>query len=181
MSDTASPAGGANPSAASAGRRGFPGGWKIIALALAVLAAAAGGGYYEFVMRRPPPGPQAARQEPPLPFYLEVKPLVVSMSGDGSETHFVQIGVNLTLSGAAAGNLVSAMMPEVDDSLRLTALSFKVEDITTPSGVDKMRSRMVADLNRMLLRRLGAERIMQVNLGQKDLVQHIYFSQLIIE
>lgn len=181
MSDTASATGEGKPAKPAARRGGLLGGWKILALAVVVLAAAAGGGYYELVMRRPAPRQQAAQNEPPLPFYLEVKPLVVSMEGSGGETHFVQIGVNLTLSGAAAGNLVNAMMPEVEDSLRLVALSFKVEDITTPAGVDKMRSRMTADLNRMLLQRLGADRITQVNAGQKQLVRHLYFSQLIIE
>jgi flagellar basal body-associated protein FliL len=157
-------------------------GWKAIVLLAVVLAAAAGGaGYYFLVLRAPVHNEQAAPKEPPLPFYLEVKPFVVSMSGNDGATHFVQIGVNLTLSGTSLGNLVTAMLPEVEDTLRLTALSFKVNDITTPEGVDKMRARMTADLNRMLLQRLGAARIVGRNDGRKEVVQNIYFSQLIVE
>jgi flagellar basal body-associated protein FliL len=180
MSDTAS----ADPDTdvGIAPRRGLLGSWKIIALAVLLLAGAGGGGYYyRFVMHGAAHPQQAIKQEPPLPFYLEIKPLVVSMSAGGSETHFVQIGVNLTLSGASAGNLVTAMLPEVQDTLRLSALSFKTADITTPAGVDKMRARMIADVNRMMLQRLGAERIEAVNTGHKELVHNIFFSQLIIE
>jgi flagellar protein FliL len=184
MSDTASAAD-ARPTDEAAPRRGWFSPVKIVLLAVVVLlVAAAGGGYYyyQFVMRKAPHGAQAVKKEPPLPYYLEVKPFVVSMGGSGSETHFVQIGIDLTLSGAAAGNLVNAMLPEVQDTLRLSALSFKVNDITTPAGVDKMRGRMIADLNRMLLQHLGAARIAQVNgSGDKDLIRHLYFSQLIIE
>ncbi|HTT78246.1 MAG TPA: flagellar basal body-associated FliL family protein [Stellaceae bacterium] len=157
-------------------------GRNLIVLAVLLLAAAGGGYYYYYVVRRSAPhGMHAASTEPPLPFYMAVKPFVVSMPGSGSDTHFVQIGVNLTLSGAAAGNLVTAMMPEVEDALRLSALSFKVSDITTPAGVDKLRAKMTADLNQMLLQRLGAERIMGADGGSKNIVRNIYFSQLIIE
>jgi flagellar protein FliL len=183
MSDTTSAANAAQ-SAEAAPRRGFLSPLWLILLALVLLALAGGGGYYyQFVLRKAPPaqGGQAVQKEPPLPYYLEVKPFVVSMGGSGSETHFVQIGVNLTLPGAAAGNLINAMLPEVQDTLRLSALSFKVNDITSPAGVEKMRTRMVADLNRMLLQHLGAERIARVNGGDKELVKHLYFSQLIIE
>jgi flagellar basal body-associated protein FliL len=180
MSDTASTTEGKLP-AAAAGGRGLLSGRNLIVLAVLLLAAAGGGFYYYVVMRGATHRTHAVQKEPPLPFYLMVKPFVVSMAGSGSDTHFVQIGVNLTLSGAAAGNLVTAMMPEVEDTLRLSALSFKVSDITTPAGVDKMRAKMTADLNRMLLQRLGAARIMQVDGGVKNMVRHIYFSQLIIE
>ncbi len=182
MSDTASGAAGGKPAGASAGHRGFLSGRNLIVLAVLLLAAAGGGYYYYVVMRGAAHDMHAGKKEPPLPFYLMVKPLVVSMAGSGSDTHFVQIGVNLTLSGAAAGSLVTAMMPEVEDTLRLTVLSFKVSDITTPAGVEKMRAKMTADLNRMLLQRLGAARIMQVDGGgSKNMVRNIYFSQLVIE
>jgi flagellar FliL protein len=178
MSDTASAADTTPPSDRSLFSR-----LRLVLVAVVVLAAAGGGAYYyKFVMHKAPQGAKALKKEPPLPFYLAVKPFVVSMGGGGNGvTHFVQIGVNLTLSGASAGNLVTALMPEVQDTLRLAALSFKVGDITTPAGVDKMRQRMTVDLNRMLLQRLGAQRITQINNGDKDLVKHIYFSQLIIE
>jgi flagellar basal body-associated protein FliL len=181
MSDTTSATAEENSAVAAAGPRSFLSGRNLIVLAVLLLAAAGGGYYYYFVMRSPVHDTHAVKTEPALPFYLEVKPFVVSMAGGGSDTHFVQVGVNLTLSGAAAGNLVTAMMPEVEDMLRLSALSFKVSDITTPAGVDKMRAKMTADLNHMLLQRLGAARVMQVDGGSNNMVRNIYFSQLIVE
>lgn len=175
MTDAAQVADGA------AGRRRSLFGWKTLAVLALVLLGGAGGAYYYFVMLRPPPQSDKAALETPLPFYLEVKPFVVSVANANGEPHFTQIGVNLTLSGAKVGALVDAMAPEVTDTLRLTVLSFKVEDITNPAGVDKLRAKMIAALNRMLLQRLGAARLAAVNNGRKDAVQNISFSQLIIE
>lgn len=156
--------------------------WKIIAVVLALLAAAAGGAAYWFLVERTSGQSRpAVAAEPVLPFYLEVKPLVVSMRGSDGAAHIVQLGVNLTLSGGAVGKLVDAMQPEVQDAMRLTALSFQVDDIETPAGIEKMRAKMTADVNRMLRQRLGAERIAGVNAGRKDAVQNIYFSTLVIE
>jgi flagellar basal body-associated protein FliL len=179
MSDTAQAT--AVEDAATGVRRSMFG-WKTLALAAVVVLAAAGGAYYYLVMMRPVPhGDQTVQQEPPLPFYLEVKPFVVSLANANGEPHFTQIGVNLTLSGARLGALVDAMAPEVTDTLRLAVLSFKVEDITSPAGVDKLRAKMIEALNKMLLQRLGAERIAAINNGSKVAIRNIYFSQLIIE
>ena len=156
--------------------------WKLIA-AIVVLLAAGGGAAYMFYLE-PMLRPQTASvtHEAPLPTYLEVKPFVVSMLGrEGSATHFVQIGVNLTVSGSAVANLITAMLPEVADAMRLTLLGFKVDDITTAEGLDKVRAAMTADVNQMLVRRLGGERLERANGGGKDAVQNIFFSQLVIE
>jgi flagellar basal body-associated protein FliL len=178
MTDTAQAAPG---QAARSGRRRSLFGWKTLALAVLVLLAGAGGAYYYLVMMRPPPAGKNAAAEAALPFYLEVKPFVVSLANANGEPHFTQIGVNLTLSGAKMGALVDAMAPEVTDTLRLTVLSFKVEQITNPAGVDKLRAQMIAALNKMLLARLGADRIAAADNGRKAAVQNISFTQLIIE
>jgi flagellar protein FliL len=157
--------------------------WKVMALVAIVVLGAGGAGAYWFLGSRLMAHPQkmAKMQEAPLPYFLEVKPFVASMVNAAGTPHFVQIGVNFTMAGAAAGNLVTAMLPEVTDTMRLTALTFKVEDIVTPAGVDKMRKAMLASVNKALLQRLGAERIMGVTGGDKDAVRQIYFTQLIIE
>jgi flagellar FliL protein len=156
--------------------------WKIIVPVVLVLVLAGGGAAYFFLIMRPAgQGEQAAKPETALPFYLEIKPFVVSMKGADDNSHFVQLGINLLLSGPELGNLVSAVEPEVDDAMRLSALHFKVEDIVTPAGVDKMRAAMVADINRVLAQRLGIDRIQRLNGGSKDAVRTLYFSQLVIE
>jgi flagellar basal body-associated protein FliL len=160
--------------------------WRLIAMSgLLIAAMAGGGGYWYFFLGQRPGADSAQIPEPeaPLPFYLEVKPFVVSMVNSTGTPHFVQLGVNLTLSGGAAANVVSVVLPEVQDAMRQTALTFKVDDIVTPVGVDKMREAMIARVNRALLQRLGAERVKRLNGSQanNDLVQNIYFSTLIVE
>ncbi|HJU19450.1 MAG TPA: flagellar basal body-associated FliL family protein [Stellaceae bacterium] len=156
---------------------------RLIMLAFVlVLVVAAGGAGYMFLWHprgdaaRPAAAPAAA-----LPFYLEIKPFVVSMEGEGDSAHFVQLGVNLTLSGPALGQLVSAVLPEVQDAMRQAVLGFKVADITTPAGVDKLRRAMTERVNHVLLQRLGAQRIAAVNGGETKAVRNIYFSTLVIE
>ncbi len=160
--------------------------WWLIAISGLLIAAVAGGGayWYFFLGQHPGAGSlQKPESEAPLPFYLEVKPFVVSMVNSTGTPHFVQLGVNLTLSEGAAANVVSAVLPEVQDAMRQTALTFKVDDVVTPAGVDKMREAMIVSVNRVLLQQLGAERIKRLNGGQgnNDLVQNIYFSTLIVE
>lgn len=166
--------------AASPRRRSFFN-WKIALAALVVIVInAAGAGYYLYFLRQAP-ARQAAAAEPALPFYLKVKPFVVSLKSSDGTAHFVQVGVNLTLPGPAVGKLINAILPEVQDQLRITALRFRPGEIETPAGIAKMRAAMTADLNHLLLRRLGAERIKQANAGSTAAVRNIYFSQLVIE
>lgn len=154
----------------------------LIALPL-VLVLAGGGAYYYMFLRHPAGGHgrHAARQAAPLPSYLKVKPFVVTMAGEGEASHFVQVGVTLTLSGPALGALIKAVLPEVEDAMRQTVLAFKVADIMTPAGVDKLRKTMTANVNRVLLRQLGAGRISEADGGKKDAVRNVYFTTLIVE
>jgi flagellar FliL protein len=172
--------GAARPAARKSGGRGL----RIVALLalLLVLVGGAGGAYYYMFLGHPAAGHDRPAVKPAaLPFYFEIKPFVVSMASDTGSPHFVQIGVSLTLSGAAMGNLVGAVQPEVEDAMRQTVLSFKADDITTPAGVDKLRKAMTADVNRVLLRRLGPQRIKEANGGETKAVRDIYFTTLVIE
>jgi flagellar basal body-associated protein FliL len=166
-------------------RRGAIRFWGIISASLGVAGLAGAAGYWYFALREPAvaPNEQAQSAELPLPYYLEIKPFVVSITNSAGTPHFVQLGLNLTVSGSNAGNAVTALLPEIQDAVRQTALGFKVDDIVSPEGVDKMREAMVANANRALLRRLGAERVKRLASGEPDgrVVQNIYFSTLIVE
>jgi flagellar basal body-associated protein FliL len=184
MSDRAQSAAGVQGGAAGLRR----GPWRLIVVATIGLLAAAGGGaaYYYRVYDRSPShvtghDGQAGPVEQPLPFYLAVKPFVVSMRDGEGAVHLVQLGVNLVLWAASSSNLVTAMLPEIADRLRLTMLSDQLKDITTPAGVDRLRVQMTNDLNHMLQQRLGAERIAAATKSHDALVKNVYFSQLIVQ
>lgn len=174
MSDTGQTAAKAAP------RKGGRSLLMLAAIAL-LLIIVAGGGAYVYLGRARASHDHTAKAEAPLPFYLDVKPFVVSLNNGSGIPHFVQLGVTLSLSGAALGHLIEAVLPEVEDAMRQTLLGFKVEDITTPAGVDKLRKAMTTNVNHVLLRQLGKARIAEANAGRTDAVRNIYFTTLTIE
>jgi len=157
----------------------------IVALPMMITAAAGVAGYWYFFLREHTEVAKQNVPEPelPLPFYLEIKPFVVSAVNSAGVPHFVQMGLNLILSGSNAGDVVMAVLPEVQDTIRQTTLGFKVDDIVTPAGVDRLREAMIANVNRTLLGRLGADRVKRLGGGDPDrgIVKNIYFSTFIIE
>ncbi|MGH7038616.1 MAG: flagellar basal body-associated FliL family protein [Stellaceae bacterium] len=179
MSDTGQTAakGSANAGAPRKGGRSL---LMLGAIAL-LLVIIAGGGAYFYLGRARADHSQLAKAEAPLPFYLKVKPFVVSLNNGSGIPHFVQLGVTLSLSGPALGHLIEAVLPEVEDAMRQTLLAFKVEDITTPAGVDKLRKAMIANVNHVLLLQPGAARIKEANAGRAEAVRNIYFTTLTIE
>src|ERR1700761_3924975 len=81
---------------------------KIMAVVLAALVAIAGGaGDWYFMPRYSAPAVKDEAAEPP--FYMELKPFVVSIGNDAGTPHFVQLGLNLALSGKDVGNAVGAI------------------------------------------------------------------------
>lgn len=153
----------------------------LIALVLVLLIAGGGGAYLYFWRRPADHGKPAAKMHAPLPFYLKLKPFVVSLNNGSGTPHFVQLGVTLSLSGPALSPLIKAVLPEVEDAMRQSLLAFKVEELTTPAGVDKLRQAMIGKVNHVLRQRLGAARIKEASGGKMDAVRKIYFTTLIIE
>lgn len=155
--------------------------WKMIAVLVIAIAACAGGAYWFLAPRQAPQIANNHVSEPP--FYLEIKPFVVSIANDAGSPHFVELGINLALPGKDAGNAITGILPEIQDALRQTALAFKVEEIVTPAGVDKLRQAMLAAANRLLAQRLGAEQVKRLGGAQPNgrVVQNVYFSTLIVE
>jgi flagellar basal body-associated protein FliL len=157
---------------------------KMIVMALIALITIGGGaGGWWFMTRHSPPPVAAATTATAAPFYLELKPFVVSVASDAGTPHFVQLGLSLALPGKDAGDAVSGILPEVEDALRQTVLAFKAEEILTPAGVDRLRQAMIASANRLLLRRLGTAEVMRLNGENQNggVVRSLYFSTLIVE
>ena len=77
----------------------------------------------------------------------------------------MQLGISLQLPRAAAGEMVTAVLPEIQDAMRQTLLGFKSEDLQTPTGVNKVRKAMTDHLNEVMARVLGAERVAKMTDG----------------
>ncbi len=121
--------------------------------------------------------------EAPLPSFLDLKPLVVTVPSRNGPSHFVQLGASFQLTDAAGGEMITAVLPKVQDAMRQVLLTFKSEDLQTPEGIDKARAAMLAKVNAILVQVLGHERVVKATGGKPDapVVQAIYFATLIIE
>lgn len=153
--------------------------WGLIALAAVALLAAGGGGWYFIFGGRGAP----KTVEVPLPYFLDLKPFVVSMPSSTGTPQFVQLGVSLQLPRPAAGEMINALLPEVQDAMRETLLGFKSDDLKNTDGVNKVRGTMIRHLNDVLGGVLGPERMTKLTAGSPNgaLVQNIMFPTLVVE
>jgi flagellar FliL protein len=155
--------------------------WGLIGVVLLVLIGAGGGAWYFFLGGRAPPQPKQV--EAPLPYFLDLKPFVVSLPSANGTPHFVQLGISLQLPRAAAGEMVTAVLPEIQDAMRQTLLGYKSDDLQTPEGVNKVRKAMIEHLNAVMTHVLGADRVAKMTDGTEGgaFVQNILFATLIVE
>src|SRR5258708_5841321 len=153
--------------------------WIIIAAALLLTGAGGGGAWYFFIGRNA--GGETHAAPKPLPFFLDLKAFVVTVGSNSGQSRFIQLGASLQLTGAGAGEQITAVLPRVQDAMRQTMLTFKADDMTSPDGVNKVRRAMTKHLNEVLLSVLGAERFKEAAGGEPELVQNIYFPTLVVE
>jgi flagellar basal body-associated protein FliL len=158
--------------------------WGLIGFVVLVLLGAGGAVWYLFLGGSQHFGAQQAREvEAPLPYFLDLKPFVVSIPNGNGTPHFVQLGVSLQLPRSAAGEMVTAVLPEIQDAMRQTLLGFKSDDLQSPAGVDRVRKAMTEHLNEVMTRVLGRERIAKLTAGAPNgaFVQNVLFATLIVE
>ena len=155
--------------------------WGVIGLALLVLIGAGGAVWYFFLGGRAPQQPKQI--EAPLPYFLDLKPFVVSLPSASGTPHFVQLGISLQLPRAAAGEMVTAVLPEIQDAMRQTLLGYKSDELQNTDGVNKVRQALLKHLNEVLARVFGPDRVAKITDGQPnhDVVQNILFATLIVE
>jgi flagellar FliL protein len=154
----------------------------MILLLLVVLGGGGGAAWYFMMGKAHSPAGEAHAAENPIPFTLAIKPFVITMASADGTPRFVQLGVNLQLPGAGAGEVVANVMPQLQDAMRQAVLGFKADELQTVDGINKVRGAMVTQTNQVLAQLLGAGRITQLTGGAKTgLVQNIYFPTLIIE
>jgi flagellar basal body-associated protein FliL len=154
--------------------------WQIIALLLLVIIAALSGGAGYWYWTRAAPTRELAAAPP---FYLNLNPFVVSLANGEGSPYLVQLGVSLELPGKDAGDAVTSILPELQDTLRETVLAFTVDDVVTPAGVDRLRQAMIVAANRLLRRRFAAARIKGLAAGNPSgaVVENIFFPTLVVD
>jgi flagellar FliL protein len=150
-----------------------------------ILLAGIGGGVWYFLLggKAYLAGGDHKPVEAPLPYFLELKPFVVSVPSKAGPSRFVQLGLGLELPGSSSGALVTAILPQVQDAIRRAVLAFKADDLQSQEGLEKVRAAVLTALNKALLTYLGAERIEKAAPGKPAdaMVINIYFQQLVVE
>ena len=158
--------------------------WGLIGVVVLLLIIVGGAVWYFFLGGKEHFAPQQAKEvEVPLPYFMDLKPFVVSMPSSSGTPHFVQLGISLQLPRSTAGEMVTAVLPEIQDAMRQTLLGFKSDELQTPDGVNKVRKAMTEHLNQVMTRVLGPERIAKLTAGTPNgaFVQNVLFATLIVE
>jgi flagellar FliL protein len=154
---------------------------KLIVLAALVLIAVLGGGgayFYLFAGAKSGAPKEAA---PALPFFVEVKPFVVTMKAADDSMHYVQLALSLKVPGEDAVAAANTVMPEILDMIRQSVLGFKIDDLQTQEGVEKLRAALLAQSNRVLLQALGKDKVAKLGAKGGALVGNVFFQNLVIE
>jgi flagellar protein FliL len=157
--------------------------FKLILIVLVALIALGGGGgyYYMFMMKAKPQSGVAEKPAPALPHFVDVKPFVITVKGTDNNLHYVQLALSLKVPGEPAAKSTDAVMPEILDMIRQTVFGFKLDQLQSADGVNKLRAALVTGSNHVLRQSLGDTKVKE--LGGKDdrLVSNIYFSTLVIQ
>lgn len=154
---------------------------KLFMLAGVVLILLSGGGgayFYLFAGAKPGAPKEAA---PAQPFFVEVKPFVVTMKAADDSMHYVQLALSLKVPGEEAVAAANTVMPEILDMIRQAVLGFKIDDLQTQEGVEKLRSVLLAQSNRVLLQALGKDKVATLGATSGALVSNVFFQNLVIE
>lgn len=153
----------------------------LIFILLPVLLLAGGGGAYFFLLSGPaqPSGPKEAA--PAQPFFVEIKPFVVTVKATDGSMHYVQIALSLKVPNEEAVAAVGTIMPEEQDMIRQAVLGFKIDDLQTQDGVNKLRDAITTGSNRVFLQALGPQKIDKLGGTAGMLVRNVYFQNLVIE
>ena len=154
--------------------------WGIIVGSLLFLLGAGGAAWFFLLGGREHSG--SPKVEAPLPFLLPLKPFVVSIGSVGGLPHFVQLGPTLQLADAATGDVVTAVMPQLQDAMRQTVLGFKADELQTSNGIEKLRKAILERTNTALVQSIGAQRAEQLKrASETPIVQNVLFSTLVVE
>lgn len=156
---------------------------KLIIMLLVPLLLLGGGGAGYFLMfsggEAKPGAPKEAA--PAQPFFVEIKPFVVTVKATDGSMHYVQIALSLKVPNEEAIAAATSVMPEVEDTIRQAVLGFKIDDLQTKEGVNKLRAAITSGSNHVLLVALGPQKVEQLGGTAGMLVSNIYFQNLVIE
>jgi len=153
----------------------------IVLVALIVILGGAGGGYMFLFAGGDAKQKEAKETAPPAPFFVEVKPFVVTMKAADGSMHYVQIALSLKVPNEEAVAAAGTVMPEIQDMIRQAVLGFKIDELQTQDGVNKLRTAVTTGSNKVLLVALGAQKVDKLGGKAGMLVNNVYFQNLVIE
>lgn len=111
----------------------------------------------------------AAKLEPA--FYVPLDPpFVVSFEGENGETRFVQLTLQAMARSEKTIDSIKRHAPAIRNSFLFLISGYKVEELATLKGKEKLRAEMLA----------AANQIMEKNTGSAG-IEELYFTSLVIQ
>jgi flagellar FliL protein len=109
------------------------------------------------------------KHEPALYVPLD-PPFVVSFESEGGETRFVQLTLQAMARSEKTIDAIKQHAPAIRNSFLFLISGYKVEELTTLKGKEKLRADML----------VAANQIMEKNTGSAG-IEELYFTSLVIQ
>jgi len=123
----------------------------------------------------PEPEAEAAKEKPEGPLepaiYVPLDPpFVVSFNDENGDTRFVQLTLQAMARNKHTIDAVKTHAPAIRNAFLFLISGYKVEDLATLAGKEKLRAAMLASANE----------IMEKNTGEPG-IEELYFTSLVIQ
>lgn len=135
----------------------------LILLAVIVLLAVGGGGaaYYFYKQASEHPGKPVA----PPPVFYALEPFTVNLNGgddgdsDGSDGHYLHVGLTLKIPNADTQHQLAAYLPELRSRILLLITARKPSDLATVKGKNKLSDDIRATIEQPFVKDGGSIKI----------------------
>lgn len=140
----------------------------LILLALLLLGGGGGGAYWYFMM---PHGDEKPERKPPT--YIRLDPMVVNVNSE-SESHFLQVTIDLKVEDEKVTEEVKLLMPEIRDGALLLFSGQDPFEVVTPQKREQLRKAILDLANKAVSEHMHDEH-------KKSPIKGVYFTTFVLQ
>ncbi|MGC8971031.1 MAG: flagellar basal body-associated FliL family protein [bacterium] len=89
------------------------------------------------------------QQEKPVIVSLK-KEILTNLANEGNIFHYIKVSVSLEVINSSAAKIVETEMPRIRDEIILVFNGAKVNELSTPAGIERVKERIIQRLNSLL-------------------------------
>ncbi len=94
-------------------------------------------------------GSNNSKQEKPVLVPLN-KEILTNLSSEGGIFHYIKVSVSLEVVNDSAAKIVEADMPRIRDEIISVFNGTKINELSTPAGIEQVKAKIVQRLNSLL-------------------------------